>query len=116
LGINVTAVEIDPIVHQFAKKYFGLPKLNVFHEDGREFVKSAAKRGEKWDFIVHDVFTGGSVPAHLFTAQMWAAAKAVLADNGVVAVVNISFTYTEIEYGWFVGRYVHEGSDVNVIV
>jgi spermidine synthase len=90
LGINVTAIEIDPIVHQFAEKYFGLPsKLNVFHEDGRAFIESAGKRGEKWDFIVHDVFTGGSMPSNLFTTEMWTATKAVLADDGVVAVVNI---------------------------
>ena len=94
VGINVTAIEIDPIVHQFAEKYFGLPsKLNVVHKDGRTFIESAGKRGEKWDFIIHDVFTGGSVPSHLFTTEMWTATKAVLADNGVVAVVNISLHF-----------------------
>ena len=84
-GIDVTAVEIDPIVHQFAEDYFGLPKINVVYDDGRKFVTESSKK--KWDFVVHDVFTGGSVPAHLFTTEMWSATNAVLADNGVVAVV-----------------------------
>lgn len=82
--MNVSVVEIDPIVHQFAEGYFGLPKLPVAYEDGRAFIERA---GEKWDYIVHDVFTGGSVPAHLFTAEMWSATKAALSTDGVLAVV-----------------------------
>ena len=84
-------MEIDPIVHQFAESYFGLPKINVIYEDGRKFVEESSR---KWDFIVHDVFTGGSVPAHLFTKEMWSAIKAVLADNGVIAVVFLSLSLT----------------------
>jgi spermidine synthase len=82
--MNVSIVEIDPVVHQFAEEYFGLPTLPVAYQDGREFLK----RNEKWDYIVHDVFTGGSVPEHLFTAEMWSSTKGALADNGVLAVVS----------------------------
>jgi spermidine synthase len=84
-GLNVSVVEIDPVVHEFAEQYFGLPKLAVAYEDGRAFVERA---GEKWDYIVHDVFTGGSVPGHLFTSEMWDATRAALADTGVLAVVS----------------------------
>jgi spermidine synthase len=92
-NLNVSVVEIDPVVHQFAEQYFGLPKLRgiVAYEDGRRFIERYAKTGEKWDYIIHDVFTGGSVPAHLFTEEMWSATKAVLAKNGVLAVVLSSF-------------------------
>src|SRR5271170_3509021 len=83
-GINVTAIEIDPVVHQFAEAYFGLPKINVVHGDGRFVIKGS---DAKWDYIIHDVFTGGSVPAHLFTMEMWTSVKQVLAENGVIAVV-----------------------------
>jgi len=82
--MNVTAIEIDPVVHRFAQRYFGLPDLNMFYEDGRRFVQRAH---EKWDIIVHDVFSGGSVPESLFTVQMWDAVRQNLADEGVVAVV-----------------------------
>jgi spermidine synthase len=88
LGINVSVVEIDPVVHRFAEKYFGLRNVLVLHEDGRDFVKRSARKGEKWDYILHDVFTGGSFPAHLFTTEMWALTKDILYDDGVLAVVT----------------------------
>lgn len=83
-GVNVTAIEIDPVVHEFAQKYFGLPQLKVFYKDGRAFIEESA---EKWDYIIHDVFTGGSVPSHLFTMEMWSAVKERLSQDGVVVVV-----------------------------
>ena len=88
-GINVSIVEIDPVVHQFAQKYFSLPTLKgeTIYADGKGFVEDAAIRGEKWDYIVHDVFTGGKVPERLFTREMWRATKKVLSENGVLAVV-----------------------------
>jgi spermidine synthase len=84
----VSVIEIDPVVHKFARKYFGLPRLNVFYEDGREFVEKSVRTGDKWDYVVHDVFTGGSVPAHMFTIEMWNSVKSVLTRDGVVAVVR----------------------------
>jgi len=59
--------------------------MNVFHGDGRAFIGRSA---EKWDYIVHDVFTGGSVPMHLFTAKMWTSVKERLSSDGVVVVVH----------------------------
>jgi len=72
------------VVHEFAEKYFGLPRLNVFYQDGRAFIEEST---EKWDYIIHDVFTGGSVPTHLFTAEMWSAVKQRLSRDGVLMVV-----------------------------
>ena len=83
-GMNVTAIEIDPVVHRFAEEYFGFPKMSVVYQDGREFVERSS---EKWDYIIHDVFTGGNVPAHLFTREMWSATKKALDNFGVLAVV-----------------------------
>jgi spermidine synthase len=83
-GSNVTAIEIDPVVHRFAEEYFALRKLRVLHQDGRKFVQDAE---EMWDIVIHDVFSGGSVPESLFTLEMWEAVKRVLRDEGVLAVV-----------------------------
>ena len=59
--------------------------MNVFHEDGRAFIEQSQ---EKWDYLVHDVFTGGSVPAHLFTVEMWSAVKGRISEDGVIVVVS----------------------------
>jgi Spermine/spermidine synthase domain len=83
-GNNVTAIEIDPVVYQFAEEYFGLRKLRVLHQDGRKFVQDAE---EMWDIVIHDVFSGGSVPGSLFTLEMWEAVRRVLKEKGVLAVV-----------------------------
>lgn len=88
-GLDVTVVEIDPVVHQFAQQYFGLPKISAVYQDGRSFIEDRVKHDEKWDFIVHDVFTGGSVPSHLFTSQMWNTCKQALVLDGVLAVVHL---------------------------
>ena len=92
-GINVSIVEIDPIIHSFAQRYFGLPQVKgqVAFADGRRFIEDAARHGEKWDFVVHDVFTGGKVPERLFTREMWKATKEVLKENGVLAVVGFLY-------------------------
>jgi spermidine synthase len=86
-GLDVTAVEIDPVVHRFAEEFFGLPKMSVVYQDGRGFLE---RTKEKWDYIIHDVFTGGNVPAHLFTREMWIATKNALHDFGVLVVVYFS--------------------------
>jgi spermidine synthase len=83
-GIEVTAIEIDPVVHQLAEDYFGLRKLRVVHQDGRKFVQDTE---QMWDIVIHDVFSGGSVPQSLFTLEMWDALKGVLKEEGVLAVV-----------------------------
>jgi spermidine synthase len=94
--MNVTAAEIDPVVHRFAEEYFGLPKISVTYQDGRSFVEGSK---EKWDYIIHDVFTGGNVPAHLFTGEMWIATKRALDNFGVLVVVFFQPFSSDIEYG-----------------
>jgi spermidine synthase len=101
-GSNVTAIEIDPVVHRFAKEYFGLRKLRVIHQDGRKFAQDS---GEMWDIIIHDVFSGGSVPESLFTLEMWEALKRVLQDDGVLAVVPLHvFESANPEFPWILER------------
>lgn len=101
LGVDVTVVEIDPVVHRFAEEYFRLPRLNVRHDDGRRFVETSVLEGREWDYIIQDVFTGGSGPTHLYTVEMWASVKSVLAEHGVLAVVCCLHFLTNTEPRWF---------------
>ncbi|KAG8895077.1 hypothetical protein FRC00_008043, partial [Tulasnella sp. 408] len=116
LNIQATVVEIDPAVHEYAYRFFNLtghppvPRQDLFvspytihprtaqshHMDGRKYVQERAKfvnslsqdaRDEqRYDYVVHDVFTGGSVPAHLFTKEMWDDVKTVMRPDGILAV------------------------------
>ncbi|KAF1985472.1 spermine/spermidine synthase family protein [Aulographum hederae CBS 113979] len=87
-GINTTIVELDPIVHYFATKYFDLPTNHTAAlVDAIGFVdEHAVSQPESFDYIVHDVFTGGAEPAALFTLEFLDGLKRLLRDDGVVAI------------------------------
>ncbi|CAK5262781.1 unnamed protein product [Mycena citricolor] len=102
LGIETTIVEIDPAVYDAARLYFGLPEHdseNLFLEDARRWVfrkqASIEARNEEnvFDIIVHDCFSGGGVPEHIFTLEFWNALRTTLHPEGVL-VVNIAGTVT----------------------
>ena len=72
-GVDTTIVEIDPIVHEYATKYFNLPKNHTaVIDDAIAFVKratAAVPPAYAYDYIIHDVFTGGTEPVDLFTFE-----------------------------------------------
>jgi spermidine synthase len=88
-GVVSSVAELDPAVYSYARRYFGLPQPSgsIYLEDARAVFK---RRVAKFDYIVHDVFTGGSVPASLFTQETWTEVKGNLKLNGVLAVVRSS--------------------------
>ncbi|KAG9100515.1 hypothetical protein FRC06_004062 [Ceratobasidium sp. 370] len=107
-GTSVTIVEIDPAVYEYAKEYFGLPEPTggVFLEDARGWVDTRAltvQNGkyiehtgvaqgtpgvskELFDYVIHDCFSGGSVPTMLFSTGFFGGIKKMLKDDGVLAV------------------------------
>lgn len=89
-GIETTIVEIDPVVHKFAGQYFGLPSNHIAAiEDASAFVKrSQVSEPAKYDYIVHDVFTGGAEPVELFTIEFIRGLAALLKPEGVIAIVS----------------------------
>ncbi|KAF8511513.1 S-adenosyl-L-methionine-dependent methyltransferase [Gautieria morchelliformis] len=87
--INTTVVEIDPAVYDYARRYFSLPEPNqVYIADAREWVHDHAfpAAQNKFDYIVHDCFSGGSVPGHIYTLEFWEELKGMVKSDGVVAV------------------------------
>ncbi|OTB00291.1 hypothetical protein M426DRAFT_324434 [Hypoxylon sp. CI-4A] len=87
-GIDTTIVEIDPVVYDFAKKYFGLPSNHTAVIQDAVSWNQANKDAldEHYDYIVHDVFTGGAEPIPLFTEEFLAGLKHMLKPNGVIAI------------------------------
>jgi len=87
-GINTTIVEIDPVVHHYATKYFGLsPDHTAVIRDAVSYVaqKSVTNPGS-FNYIIHDVFTGGAEPVYLFTTEFMRGLYNLLKDDGVVAI------------------------------
>lgn len=99
-GISTTIVEIDPAVYSAARTYFGLPdpgEGKVFLEDARGWVikrrDSIETVKEGLDIVIHDCFSGGGVPAHLFTLEFWEELKSVIKPDGIVAIVSCCMPY-----------------------
>ena len=89
-GVQTTIVEIDPVVHDFATKYFRLPENHrAVLRNAVDFAEeSVANDTEKYDYIIHDVFTGGVEPAALFTVEFLENLRFLLKDDGVIAIVS----------------------------
>ncbi|KXN89518.1 Spermidine synthase [Leucoagaricus sp. SymC.cos] len=92
-GLNTTIVEIDPAVYNAARTWFGLPDPgvgNVFLEDARQFVERRAKEMQTatetnlFDIVVHDCFSGGGVPEHIFTTEFWSSLKQIMDTEGIL--------------------------------
>lgn len=87
-GINTTIVELDPVVHHYATKYFNLsPNHTAVIDDAVSYVASKAPTNPgSFDYIIHDVFTGGAEPVSLFTLEFMKGLRDLLKDDGVVAI------------------------------
>ena len=91
--VTIDAVEIDPVVVDIARRYFGLPeddRLGVHVTDGRKFVTAAGKRvksgeQEPYDIVIMDAYYADSLPFHLTTVEFFREMNGVLASDGVVA-------------------------------
>jgi len=90
-GIKADAVELDAKVAYAAEKYFNFDKTRVSLtiDDGRRFVKTAAK---KYDFIVTDVVGGsGTVPYHFFSREFFGEAKRTMGSDGIFGLNYIGY-------------------------
>ena len=83
-GVQIDAVEIDPVVRDVAFRYFALPRsprLRVTVEDGRRFLAASERR---WDVIALDAFYSDSIPFHLTTREFLELVRSRLRPGGVV--------------------------------
>ncbi|CUS07387.1 unnamed protein product [Tuber aestivum] len=90
-GVETDVVELDPVVHQYATEFFQLEENHTAYiEDAITFVKrennNKGKDRKKYEYILHDVFTGGAVPASLFTMEFFVGLRDLLSEDGVIAI------------------------------
>jgi len=92
-GLTTDTIEIDPVVADAAKQYFNFQPTGEFLVgDARYEVKKLNKR---YDFIIHDCFTGGSEPTHMLTVEMLSGLRAMLNEQGILALNYVGFTQGE---------------------
>lgn len=83
-GVDVEAVDIDPVVVDMAQKHFALrlPRPVVV-DDARYHL---ARDGQRFDIVMMDAFTGDSSPSHLLTTEALARVRERLSQDGVLAI------------------------------
>lgn len=92
---NIDNVEIDPAVISVARSYFGFfenSHVRSIVQDGRIFVKRAALKKQKYDWIILDAFNGDYIPEHLLTKEFLQEVKSVLTEDGVLTANTFSIS------------------------
>ncbi|KAG7449478.1 spermidine synthase [Guyanagaster necrorhizus] len=103
-NMSLTIVEIDPAVYDAARQWFGLPDpgpKNVYLEDARSWAAhkrasaDAGVQGTLYDIVVHDCFSGGAVPEHIYTMEFWSDLKSTIHPEGVLVVNFVGHVKSE---------------------
>jgi len=86
-------IEIDDAVVKVAKEYFHFNEtqnMKVYVGDGRPFIKRAGLRGNKYDYIVLDAFSGDYIPEHMLTREFLEEVKAIMTRDSVLVANTFS--------------------------
>lgn len=83
-------MEIDPAVYEFAQKHFQLKENQpaVIEDAVKYTTRAANETNQVYDYIVHDVFTGGAEPVNLFTLEFFQNLYTLLKPDGVIVIVS----------------------------
>jgi predicted membrane-bound spermidine synthase len=87
-GISVLGVELDPLVSDVARRYFGLdrePRIKLVTADARWFVDH---NSETFDVAAVDLFYGGFIPFYCATTEFFGALSRRLSSRGVL-IMNV---------------------------
>ena len=83
-GLEVDCIEIDPAVAAAARECFGFrPEGWLLLGDARYLLR---RLGRRYDLVLHDCFTGGSMPAHLYSLEALRDVKRCLTPGGLLAL------------------------------
>lgn len=103
--MQIDLVEIDAAVDRVAKRFFDFkpgPKMRVFIEDGRVFVKRMRTQNPQYNMILLDAFDADYIPEHLLTREFLLEVKSILAPDGVIVANTFSnsalYDYESVTY------------------
>lgn len=88
-GMTVDVVEINPVVVDVAKRFFGVTpdaRLRITVEDGALFMK---REGPKYDVILLDAYSDEGIPEHLRSPAFFEEVRGRMQPKGA-SVINIA--------------------------
>jgi spermidine synthase len=74
--------EIDPLVVEVSKKYFGHTGKNVLIGDGKALLINQGAKSQ--DIIFLDAYSGTEIPSHLTTKEFFSLTNEKLSDQGIL--------------------------------
>lgn len=117
---HIDNVEIDPAVIKVARKYFAFfenERIKSVVQDGRIFVKRAAIKNKKYDWVILDAFNGDYIPEHLLTQEYLQEVKSVLTDDGIITANTFSisklYEHESATYHQVFGNYFNVSNSKN---
>jgi spermidine synthase len=84
---RIDAVDIDPAVIEVARRFFGFApdgQLRAYAQDGRDFVREALARKQRYDAVLLDAFDAEGIPPVLFDREFLYAVRMLLAPGGAL--------------------------------
>ena len=64
--------------------------MQVYVDDGRPFIKRAGIRGQTYDYIVLDAFSGDYIPEHMLTREFLEEVKRIMSPESVLVANTFS--------------------------
>ncbi len=90
---HIDVVEIDDAVVRVAREFFYFEEsenMQVYVDDGRPFIKRAGLRGQTYDYIVLDAFSGDYIPEHMLTMEFLQEVKSIMSPQSVLVANTFS--------------------------
>ncbi len=83
-GVRVDVVDIDPLVFDVARRFFGFSiSGESIIEDARYFLN---RTGKRYDYVILDVFNGDNTPFHVLSKEALMTLKQRMAPDGVLGI------------------------------
>ncbi len=109
---SIDVIEIDPAVVRVAESFFDFQvsdRVKVWVQDARVFIKRAGRRGDQYDLIILDAFTGEYIPEHLMTREFLQETQSLLSNTGVLVANTFSsselYNYESVTYRDVFGKF-----------
>ncbi|MDP2286507.1 MAG: fused MFS/spermidine synthase [Pseudohongiella sp.] len=109
---RIDVLEVDQAVVTVAKQYFNFvedERLVNHVVDARVFIKRAGLRGEQYDYIVLDAFSGEYIPEHLLTREFLQEVSQILTPDGVLVANTFAssglYDYESVTYQAVFGEF-----------
>ncbi len=109
---RIDVLEVDQAVVTVAKQFFNFvedEQLVNHVVDARVFIKRAGLRGEQYDYIVLDAFSGEYIPEHLLTREFLEEVSQILTPDGVLVANTFAssglYDYESVTYQAVFGEF-----------